>query len=184
FWRRWHISLGQWFMQYLYIPLGGNRQWIYRNLLVTMLLCGLWHGAGWQFVLWGLFHGLWLAIERLTGLAKPVQNRAVRALRIGLTLHIVLFGWVIFRVSSMDNFDQIWHALLHNTSSHTSDWSVFVWVAIAWTGCFIPMAVFGRIRRIWLAVPAVVQGLIVSLFILLLFNLSIQDAKPFIYFQF
>jgi alginate O-acetyltransferase complex protein AlgI len=89
FWRRWHISLSQWFRDYLYIPLGGSRQGTartYRNLVLVFLLCGLWHGASWTFVVWGLWHGLWLVAER-RGLS---MNRIV-------TLLIVLFGWVLFR---------------------------------------------------------------------------------------
>jgi len=80
FWRRWHISLSSWFRDYVYIPLGGNRRGplrTYRNLVIVFLLCGLWHGASWTFVAWGLFHGLFLAIERLGGWAWPDSWRRV-----------------------------------------------------------------------------------------------------------
>ena len=73
FWRRWHMSLSRWFRDYLYIPLGGNRGSslaTYRNLFIVFLLTGFWHGAAWTFVVWGLFHGVLLAIERATGLAR------------------------------------------------------------------------------------------------------------------
>lgn len=184
FWRRWHISLGKWFMNYLYIPLGGNRKWIYRNLLITMFLCGLWHGAGWQFIIWGVFHGMLLAFERITGTAKSPQSRFWQFLRIGITFHIVLFGWVIFRSSNLDNFFSIFRALFHNTGSFTTEPLVFVMIGFSYITCFLPYLVFKKIRRIWLACPAIVQGVIGSLVMLLLYNLSIEDAKPFIYFQF
>jgi D-alanyl-lipoteichoic acid acyltransferase DltB (MBOAT superfamily) len=105
FWRRWHLSLSTWLRDYLYIPLGGNRGHRYRNLLLTMLLGGLWHGANWTFVLWGLYHGLLLVVahllvERFPGL-KQTPSAAVRwAKRLG-TLYLVVLGWVLFRAESV-----------------------------------------------------------------------------------
>ena len=103
FWRRWHISLSTWLRDYLYIPLGGNRygQWMeYRNLMITMTLGGLWHGAGVLFILWGIWHGLMLVIYRIV----PINDYLTGALgNIGkwlsilITFHIVCFGWILFR---------------------------------------------------------------------------------------
>jgi alginate O-acetyltransferase complex protein AlgI len=101
FWRRWHISLSRWFRDYLYIPLGGNRcgnARTYFNLLLVFFLCGLWHGASWTFVLWGLFHGIFLVIERL-GLKTRI-DQAHRWCRHTYTLAAVLIGWVFFRADS------------------------------------------------------------------------------------
>ncbi|MBP7518224.1 MAG: MBOAT family protein, partial [Desulfobulbus sp.] len=98
FWRRWHISLSTWFRDYLYIPLGGNRRGRARtlvNLFAVFLLCGLWHGAAYTFVLWGMFHGLLLVIERL-GLGRLLA-RLPRPLRHLYTMAAVLAGWVLFR---------------------------------------------------------------------------------------
>ena len=97
FWRRWHITLSEWFRDYLYIPLGGNRGSSYRtysNLLVVFLLCGLWHGANWTFIVWGLWHGLFLAFER----TKPGSKLS----RLGVLSHlytcfVFVLGWVFFR---------------------------------------------------------------------------------------
>jgi alginate O-acetyltransferase complex protein AlgI len=100
FWRRWHISLSTWLRDYLYIPLGGNRvgpKRTYVNLMAVMVLGGLWHGAAWTFVLWGFWHGLWLAIERATGMA-----RSTSAAGLVRTLAIVLVGWVMFRAFTVD----------------------------------------------------------------------------------
>ena len=118
FWRRWHISLSTWLRDYLYIPLGGNRRGAlatYRNLMATMLLGGLWHGASWTFVVWGGLHGLGLCVHRLVlGGRKVVAARpalhtwgdaARLALRVVLTFHLVCLTWLFFRAAS---FEQAW----------------------------------------------------------------------------
>ncbi|MEA2696308.1 MAG: alginate O-acetyltransferase complex protein AlgI [Myxococcales bacterium] len=102
FWRRWHISLSSWFRDYLYIPLGGNRvspARRYANLMVVFALCGLWHGASWNFVIWGLFHGFFLILERL----KLVQRMAapLRPLRHLYVVLVVLVSWVFFRADTL-----------------------------------------------------------------------------------
>jgi alginate O-acetyltransferase complex protein AlgI len=99
FWRRWHISLSTWFRDYLYIPLGGNKHGVsktYRNLFIVFLLTGFWHGATWSFVFWGIFHGLFIIIERL-GFAK-ILDRLPSVISWGYTMLIVLIGWVFFRI--------------------------------------------------------------------------------------
>lgn len=108
FWRRWHISLSTWFRDYLYIPLGGSRRSslrTYANLLVVFFLCGLWHGASWTFVVWGLFHGTFLVLERL-GLGR-LLSRAPRLIAHGYTLVVVSTAWVFFRA------DTLGHALAY-----------------------------------------------------------------------
>jgi alginate O-acetyltransferase complex protein AlgI len=100
FWRRWHISLSTWLRDYLYIVLGGNRKGTgrtYLNLIVTMLLGGLWHGANWTFVLWGAWHGTWLAGERFLGARKRDGSIYPAALALPITLVLVVVGWVMFR---------------------------------------------------------------------------------------
>lgn len=100
FWRRWHISLSTWFQDYLYIPLGGSRRSIsrtYGNLATVFLLCGLWHGAKWTFVAWGLYHGLFLVLERY-GLEDLISRTGI--LRRVYTLLIVMVGWVLFRAET------------------------------------------------------------------------------------
>jgi alginate O-acetyltransferase complex protein AlgI len=104
FWRRWHISLSTWLRDYLYVPLGGNRHGrvrTYRNLMLTMLLGGLWHGAGWNFVLWGGLHGAYLSLERLLadrfGFAPEHARRPLAWCWSGLTLLLVMLTWIPFR---------------------------------------------------------------------------------------
>jgi alginate O-acetyltransferase complex protein AlgI len=103
FWRRWHMTLSHWLRDYLYIPLGGNRLGAprtYANLMTTMLLGGLWHGANWTFVAWGGLHGLYLAVERFLGVGGPVRGGAARALRTLVTFHLVCLAWIFFRAPS------------------------------------------------------------------------------------
>jgi alginate O-acetyltransferase complex protein AlgI len=98
FWRRWHITLGTWMKNYLYIPLGGNQvseAKMYRNLIIVFLLSGLWHGASWNFVLWGAYHGLFLVLERL--FLGKIYLKTGKFISVPLTFIIVVTGWVLFR---------------------------------------------------------------------------------------
>jgi alginate O-acetyltransferase complex protein AlgI len=112
FWRRWHVTLSSWFRDYLYIPLGGNRGGTlatYRNLLLVFAATGLWHGAAWTFLAWGLFHGAFLVLERLVFRA-PLE--AMRFLRYVYCLPVVLFGWVLFRADTLAGALGHWSAML------------------------------------------------------------------------
>ncbi len=106
FWRKWHISLSTWLRDYLYIPLGGNRKGAfntYRNMMITMLLGGLWHGANWTFVIWGVLHGIFLSLERFFGRANRREegsNILFRALNVFLVFHMVCLAWIFFRSST------------------------------------------------------------------------------------
>jgi alginate O-acetyltransferase complex protein AlgI len=104
FWRRWHISLSSWFRDYLYIPLGGNRHGAWRthaNLLIVFLLCGLWHGASWNFVVWGIYHGFFLVGERWLG--SRTNRRIPGAARTAYAVLVVTVGWVFFRADSISH---------------------------------------------------------------------------------
>ncbi|MGI6152999.1 MAG: MBOAT family O-acyltransferase [Christensenellaceae bacterium] len=115
FWRRWHISLSTWFKEYLYIPLGGNRRGAgrtYLNLLIVFFLTGLWHGAEWTFVIWGLYNGFYLVIERLF-LSKLLEKCKLKVINIAYTIFAFMTGWVFFRADSLG------HALRYFTSMFT-----------------------------------------------------------------
>jgi len=113
FWRRWHISLSSWFRDYLYIPLGGNRGGQRRtaaNLLLVFLLCGLWHGASWTFVVWGAWHGLFLVLER-TRAARRLQASPLAPLGHAYTVLVVMAGWVFFRADTLGHAGRYFLAL-------------------------------------------------------------------------
>ena len=131
FWTRWHISLSSWLRDYLYIPLGGNRggmQSTIRNLMLTMLLGGLWHGASWTFVAWGALHGAYLVMQRFVA---PMYQRAIRMLRVPafasnaflvlVIFHLTCFAWIFFRASSFANAWQVLTGILHIHGMHIAD---------------------------------------------------------------
>ncbi len=109
FWRRWHISLSTWFKEYLYIPLGGNRvsqQRTYINLFIVFLATGIWHGASWNFILWGLWHGFFIILERITGWHKKEGGWLLNCVKHVYTILIFVVGWVMFRA---DNMSYAWN---------------------------------------------------------------------------
>jgi alginate O-acetyltransferase complex protein AlgI len=138
FWRRWHITLGTWFRLYVYIPLGGNRGGLsqtVRNLLITWALTGLWHGASWNFVLWGLFYGVLIVIERL-GFGK-ILAKAPAALSTLYTFAVAVFGWVLFETESLKAAGQYFAAMFGASGVFSDSVSLYylsayaVWFAVA-----------------------------------------------------
>jgi alginate O-acetyltransferase complex protein AlgI len=123
FWQRWHISLSTWFRDYLYVPLGGNRTWplrTYLNLMVTMVIAGLWHGAAWHFVMWGFYHGCLLIAHRLLrpvlgkiSFSSPLPRAVWLAARVLFMFQLTCFGWLLFRASSAAALVGLVNSLLH-----------------------------------------------------------------------
>lgn len=185
FWRRWHISLGSWFRDYLYISLGGSRNAVYRNLFITMFLCGLWHGAGIPFIIWGIYHGIFLAMERITGLDKKTKIWYIDFIRQIITLHIVLFGWWIFRTDSYKTFEGMWNVIKNGTTS-TLNLDTITIIVIVNSYCYYIFLkhLKAKFQNVWLKTGFIVQAFIVAFVIALLYNLSITKIQPFIYFQF
>ena len=107
FWKRWHISLTRWLTTYIYIPLGGSRcskARTYRNIMVTFLVSGIWHGANWTFIIWGAIHGGLLIVERLTGLQKATANNVfTKGIRISFTFLLVNLAWIFFRMPAIED---------------------------------------------------------------------------------
>ena len=190
FWRRWHISLSTWLRDYLYVPLGGNRRgrWMtYRNLMLTMLLGGLWHGAAWNFVLWGFFHGVILCIYRLIRVDAWLRgaNRAVSLGAAALFFLLTLYGWLLFRAQSFEQIADFTLAL----GTWWTDWSLAI-PMITLTAYFtLPIAVHHLLSRgkggeKW--APANPLMWRISLGILILFGVihARASGQAFIYFQF
>jgi hypothetical protein len=123
FWRNWHISLSTWLRDYLYIPLGGNRgtRWqTNRNLMVTMVLGGLWHGAAWTFVMWGAYQGVLLIAYRSNAVARIVAKMPV-AIAWLVMFHLTCFGWMIFRAPSFGQLGHLTGSLLLHFAPSTID---------------------------------------------------------------
>lgn len=195
FWRRWHISLSTWLRDYLYIPLGGNRHGLfntYRNLILTMLLGGLWHGANWTFVVWGAWHGIWLAIEKATGRNSTEGFSVTSWLATAL---IVMLGWVVFRAENIHQAFTLYQALFiperipMSQEMHENN--------LGWS--FI-MLLVGGIIILWRGLSQHISGLNafnthpnishtlsairLPVFVLAVSSLIASSYSPFLYFQF
>lgn len=196
FWRRWHISLSTWFRDYLYIPLGGNRRgafWTYVNLAIVFFITGLWHGASWNFIIWGMVHGVFLIIERI----KPTFfNNTPNILKHIYTISIVTLAWVFFRTDSLDSAMAYFKRLFVYSDTgdfypaiYLNNYTFFLMVA----GVVMTMPVRKYvIQKVSLLNNSVLSGnstLITTIFYLTLFiycilELSIATHTPFIYFKF
>jgi alginate O-acetyltransferase complex protein AlgI len=191
FWRRWHISLSTFLRDYLYFPLGGNRRGpkrTYLNLIIVMLLGGLWHGANWTFIIWGAYHGIFLIGERWAG-RQPAYQRLPRAARIALTFILVLGSWVWFRADSLSSSLAYFHAMFGG--SGPSESAALLAAQLYSPDKLLLMAVAALLIAVrpqahdwsesltWpktlILPPAFAAALLVMLS---------QDANPFLYFQF
>ncbi len=195
FWRRWHMTLGSWMKNYLYIPLGGNRvsanSRLYFNLCLVFLLSGLWHGASWSFVIWGLFHGLFLVLERV-GLNK-VYDKLGSLISMIFTFLIVMIGWVFFRVEKL-NDALIYIKRLFSFSSQTSipvEPEFIFYLILAFGFAFFTYFKFGKKIHDYFFYETfsnrnhlVVFPIVVLLFIFCISSISGSGFNPFIYFRF
>ena len=200
FWRRWHISLSKWLRDYLYISLGGNRRGrvrTYVNLLATMLLGGLWHGAAVRFVLWGALHGAALALHKAWLAAVPGaqisgcrMHPAVRAAGVVLTFHLVCLGWLLFRADSMRTAELMLHQIAGNfhlsllPQMLTGYAGVFALMALGYGLHLLPGRADEAARRTVVAAPFWAQVLLLAVAAWCVMQVQSSDIQPFIYFQF
>ncbi len=195
FWRRWHISLSTWFKEYLYIPLGGNREGTlktYRNLMTVFFLTGLWHGASWNFVVWGLFHGTFLVLERIFPIEKMLHFRLLKSI---YALLVVMVGWVFFRAETLGAACDYLKRMFvpYNMESYSKYLSnEFVYVAIlafvcCGFGAMLYRKIFAAMKRdgwgdvLIKALNPAFCALIAYFSVLLLAS---NTYNPFIYFRF
>jgi len=191
FWRRWHISLSSFLRDYLYIPLGGNRKGpsrTYINLIIVMLLGGLWHGAAWTFVVWGAYHGIWLAVERFYG--KHVGRKLLpRWLAIPTIFVIVSMGWVWFRADSFETASALFSSLFGLADPAERALLLDGWIDQP----YLLITFLLALGVAWFAPPThrflnqvgIGKGLwIIFLFFLAVVALANQSFNPFIYFNF
>lgn len=187
FWRRWHISLSTWFKEYLYIPLGGNRKGESRtmfNKLIVFMATGIWHGANWTFLVWGLFHGLFITLEYKKWIL--LKNKIVAHI---YTMLVVICGFVIFRA---DTIGQAGHILASMFTGFHANAAEFVLLAKLLTPyhivCLIAAVALSMPVSKWLAqkikAPVVSYAASVVLFVLCMMNLASSSYNPFIYFRF
>ncbi|HMP74751.1 MAG TPA: MBOAT family protein [Kiritimatiellia bacterium] len=192
FWRRWHISLSSWLRDYLYIPLGGNRlgpRRTYVNLLLTMLLGGLWHGAAWTFVLWGAFHGALLIGHRLLGGGDARVPAALpsRLLRRIVMFHLICVSWLFFRARSMEQIGEMLCGLARWPSAPAPELANgFVFLLLLCAPLWVVQVVQERSGDLlapirWSFVPRTTLYLVIGLALLALGH---TGGQAFIYFQF
>lgn len=213
FWHRWHISLSTWLRDYLYVPLGGNRGGTYktyRNLMLTMLLGGLWHGASWNFVIWGGLHGAALAVNRAWQRRKPAPPaerspgspyrlpapaaRATapsegftlaRVLAVVATFHFVCFAWIFFRAPSFGHATLMLGRIAKLTpGTDNLAPKVLAALALGLVTHFFPRRWLDRARDVFTESPAVVQGVALAVCAYALHFAAGSKAEPFIYGQF
>jgi D-alanyl-lipoteichoic acid acyltransferase DltB (MBOAT superfamily) len=200
FWRRWHISLSTWLKDYLYIPLGGNRKGTLRtyvNLIITMLLGGLWHGAAFRFVLWGGIHGLALAVHKwvmrhLPGFRKDGAEMTPlrRVCGIIFTFHLVCFGWIFFRADSLraafDMLGQIATRFYPEVFVQFVEGypGIFLLLLGGYLIHFIPKRFDRHLQQVVIQSPVILQALYLIIAVFLITQVKSAGTVPFIYFQF
>jgi alginate O-acetyltransferase complex protein AlgI len=188
FWWRWHISLSSWLRDYLYVPLGGNRRGAgrtYVNLITVMLVGGLWHGASWNFVIWGGLHGVLLAAERLAG----GRWRLPQTVRMGLTFAVVCLSWVFFRAETLPQAGQYLASLFGRARVpvQAETLSALVYTPYHLVAFAVCALVVWRAPQGWTftqRLTPVRAGTCLGLLALSIVFLWSQTVNPFLYFQF
>jgi alginate O-acetyltransferase complex protein AlgI len=184
FWRRWHMTLSRFLRDFLYIPLGGNRHGrlkTYRNLMLTMVLGGLWHGAAWTFVAWGAFHGAGLCAERALG----GRFRTPGWLRWAVTFHLIVFGWILFRSPDLQTAGDFLSRLAHPGAATLWSATVVLAIVVVVGLQLLPTDAVERFQ--WRLERIRPLALSVGLAVLIAFagaTVSSQGVAPFIYFRF
>lgn len=193
FWRRWHISLSTWFKEYLYIPLGGNRKrklFTYINLLIVFFATGLWHGASYNFILWGLFHGLFLVIERIF-LGKLLEKNKLKFINHIYVIFVFVIGWVLFRADDLKHAFELYKLMFSYKESiytvryffYPQTFVCFIF-GVLFSGLF--QSIFPKVREATFSskvyiLESVIQFILLFICIMYLVN---GTYNPFIYFRF
>ena len=195
FWRRWHISLSTWLRDYLYIPLGGNRRGnVYANLMITMVLGGLWHGAGWNFILWGFYQGSLLCTYRLGKNVLPSVNLLPKSWSVinSLVMTILFFiftcyGWLLFRANSFQqimNFTQILLTDITNYSISISRPTLAGLLGLPLLVMYEIAEYYHQSPHFYVKLPDIFRGILYAAFTILIIMGMSNEPEQFIYFQF
>ncbi|MDG2312129.1 MAG: MBOAT family O-acyltransferase [Flavobacteriales bacterium] len=192
FWRRWHITLSSWMKDYLYIPLGGNRvssnARLYMNLVLVFAISGLWHGASWNFLIWGLYHGVFLILDRI--FLRDVLKRLPHIISRSITFGFVVVGWVFFAIEDFDLalgfFRQLFHGGLISLEIWTQEMSVLKAreIVVLLAACVISGTALYDTFKLDDSRPIRMAVIGVGLLIVSVSYLAGSDFNPFIYFRF
>jgi len=194
FWRRWHISLSSWLRDYLYISLGGNRKGkirTYINLMITMLLGGLWHGAALRFVIWGALHGIGLAFEKfINSIVSIPKNKLTRILGALITFHFVCFAWIFFRADNMGVVSAMLTQI--TTDFHPGILDDFIkgypyvlmLMVLGYILHFIPSDIENHAQELVIKSPFILKVAYLLGIVFIVIQIKSSDIQPFIYFQF
>ena len=191
FWRRWHISLSTWFREYLYFPLGGSRCSRLRsccNLLIVFAATGIWHGASWTFVIWGLWHGFFIVVERIFDLHKKSFVWPVRILMHVVTLLIVLIGWVFFRIDDLPAaLDFVRKMVLFRDPGELTVVPSALTLTVLAIAVLCSTELVAKLRQLmlkWKYGQLILRGMDVMFLVLVMLRLVASSYNPFIYFRF
>lgn len=197
FWRRWHISLGTWFREYVYIPLGGNRHGKWRtciNLLVVFAVTGLWHGANWTFVLWGMWHGLFIVIERLCGIKGESTMHSHAWFRHAYTILVFVVGWTMFRADTVEEGLRFLAVMFGIYSPEAVEMTAFYYLTfknaiIIGIALLLSMPLGAKFcQSQWVEKKvcgrAVLDTYLIGVLVLSIASLAASTYNPFIYFRF
>lgn len=192
FWRRWHISLGTWFREYVYIPLGGNRKGKLRtciNLLIVFTLTGIWHGASWNFVLWGFYYGIIIVVEKLFLLKWLNRHKILSHI---YTLLVVVFGWVMFKIENLRDVVSFVHRMINPMRFSESvynlyeliDYRTMIIIACAIMGCGFMQFILKKCKLTYLKGSWIELLYCGFLLVITIIMLATNVYNPFIYFRF
>lgn len=198
FWRRWHISLGTWFRDYVYIPLGGNRKNVYLNLLIVFLLTGIWHGAAWHYIVWGVINGVFILIERFLknrNFKSKLPRTLTSILQHIYAIFVILIGWVLFRSPSLKLAIKYLLTMIgigtadkpgFNLSWYANKWTVFILIVGIIFSTNLPTILKNKCKekfneKVYLILKYI---MIIALLYFSIFRIVSGTYNPFIYFQF
>lgn len=198
FWKRWHISLSTWLMDYVYIPLGGNRKGRPRqhvNLMTTMVIGGLWHGASWMYVVWGAYHGVLLSLHKVLSRKFPLPDRykgkrSITFANILFTFTLMVIGMMIFRANSLQHLWDMTHQITtqFNAQIIGAFLQGYTLIAVLIVGAlivhFLPERFHDGVKARYSALPMIAQALILALVIFLVIQTRQSELVPFVYLQY
>ncbi len=193
FWRRWHISLSAWLRDYLYIPLGGSRKGFIRtfiNLMITMLIGGLWHGAALKFVIWGGLHGIALVINRGINAIVKKSSKFTKAIGWFITFHFVVLTWIVFRAESLQNVQIMVDRVIRTFKPYnildilSAQTYLFVILLFGFALHWIPEKLRMRLKLYFVCWPLYIKIITSAIAVYIIFSLHQHSIVPFIYFRF